>query len=129
MNQGFEFYLHLPFIFKSVRGIESMRFSQNRRVGNCRSADDRNRRKAEIQNSIQHRIPDDWDIEGKFKLNITFPEFVLSTAPTGDLDNVLGSIMDAGTGLLYRDDSQVWDVSIRRIAGFGDRAFIRIEKL
>ncbi len=57
-------------------------------------------------------------------------EIVIETTPTSprcDVDNVAKSMLDALTGAVYRDDSQVVRLVVERVAGSVERIFVRAQ--
>ena len=48
--------------------------------------------------------------------------------PLGDCDNLIGSIMDAGEGVLYENDRQIVSIKAKKMWGTDDIVFINIKE-
>lgn len=53
-----------------------------------------------------------WDVDARMRLDLAF---VFSDRRRRDLDNLAGGVMDALNSLAWRDDSQIDELSVRRV--------------
>ena len=70
------------------------------------------------ETKIKAGHPPLWDKDKRIEASITviFPQGQ-SSAYKPDLDNMLKTFLDAGTGILYKDDCQVTRISMEKIDG------------
>ena len=70
-----------------------------------------------------------WEKAGSYRLTI---DVAVERANAGDVDNLMGTFMDAANGILWNDDRQVVDSHERKVLCPEDmkpQSFVRVERL
>lgn len=105
--------------------------------------------RSDIRSAAQDRLPDDWLRSGPISLYISFhfarpkahfnskgelrpaaPEYLLTRV--GDIDKLCRAALDAMASIVYDDDAQVVEMSVRRVYADpfdGERMVVTVNKL